>query len=136
MHGVNFGNWLLVEKWMSESLFVDLPANDEFGLSQIPQGKERLAEHRNSYIREDDFTWLKQHSIKIIRVPIGFWTIEKSEISHLDRAMSLASKYDIKVLIDFHGAPGSQNGLDHSGQTGEVRWFKSTKIYRKNPRIL
>ncbi len=26
------------------------------------------------------------------------------------------------VLIDLHGAPGSQNGNDHSGREGAIDW--------------
>lgn len=35
--------------------------------------------------------------------------------SRLLRAVSWASKYDLSVIIDIHGAPGSQNGYDNSG---------------------
>jgi hypothetical protein len=27
----------------------------------------------------------------------------------------MAKKFNLTVLIDLHGAPGSQNGIDHSG---------------------
>ena len=32
------------------------------------------------------------------------------------------------VLIDLHGAPGSQNGQDHSGKSGEILWPSSSNI--------
>jgi len=35
----------------------------------------------------------------------------------------MGKKYAINVLISLHGAPGSQNGLDHSGRIGEARWY-------------
>ena len=28
----------------------------------------------------------------------------------------------MKVIIDLHGAPGSQNGFDNSGQRGSANW--------------
>ena len=30
----------------------------------------------------------------------------------------------VQVLLDLHGAPGSQNGFDNSGKRGEIRWHK------------
>ena len=28
----------------------------------------------------------------------------------------------MRVMMDLHGAPGSQNGFDNSGRRGEVNW--------------
>ena len=55
-----------------------------------------------------------------VRIPFGWWMFGDSSsyvhnISHLDRGLDLAAKYGIKVLLDLHGAPGSQNGFDNSG---------------------
>ena len=40
----------------------------------------------------------------------------------LDNAIRWASNHGLKVLIDLHGAPGSQNGYDNSGHNGTVGW--------------
>ena len=37
--------------------------------------------------------------------------------------MSWCDQVGLKVLIDLHGAPGSQNGFDNSGKRGPVEWF-------------
>ena len=34
---------------------------------------------------------------------------------YIDKVLELSRKYKIKVLLDLHGAPGSQNGEIHSG---------------------
>ena len=39
----------------------------------------------------------------------------QGQLPYLDKAISWASKYGLKVIIDLHGAPGSQNGFDNSG---------------------
>ena len=36
--------------------------------------------------------------------------------------------FHYKVLLDLHGAPGSQNGQDHSGHTGDVNWLNNRTI--------
>lgn len=65
-----------------------------------------------------------------------FWSIPTANTSiapyisgswpRLLKAVSWASKYDISVIIDIHGAPGSQNGYDNSGQLmGTPQWQTS-----------
>jgi glucan 1,3-beta-glucosidase len=40
------------------------------------------------------------------------------------RAINWAAKYDLGILIDMHGAYGSQNGQSHSGvSTGQAQFF-------------
>lgn len=40
--------------------------------------------------------------------------------------LHLAAKYGLKVVLDIHGVEGSQNGLDNSGRSADVRWAAST----------
>ena len=48
---------------------------------------------------------------------------------YLDKAVKWAEKYGIKVLVDLHGAPGSQNGFDNSGQfTKNATWTRGDNI--------
>ena len=41
----------------------------------------------------------------------------------------MAAKYQLDVVICLHGAPGSQNGHDHSGRKGRAAWY-DTSEYR------
>ena len=71
---------------------------------------------------------MAEHGIDIVRIPIGYWLLRPDGaylegIKYLDWAFAMAKKYNILVLIDLHGAPGSQNGNDHSGKIGEAGWF-------------
>lgn len=43
-----------------------------------------------------------------------------SQYPYLIQAVQWARSLDLTVLIDLHGAPGSQNGYDHSGRIGPV----------------
>ena len=93
--GVNLGNWLVLEKWMSPGLFAGTTAEDEYYLpAQLsPKVYEaRIKTHRSEYITE------------------------------LDRAFAWAEKYGMKILIDLHTAPMSQNGFDNGGLSGVCRW--------------
>lgn len=40
----------------------------------------------------------------------------QGQLQYLDMAVGWAGEYGLKVIVDLHGAPGSQNGFDNSGQ--------------------
>ena len=44
----------------------------------------------------------------------------------MKRVFSWAEEIGLKILLDLHGAPGSQNGFDNSGRRGPVRWYNAT----------
>ena len=39
----------------------------------------------------------------------------QGQLPYLDKAVQWAGDYELKLIIDLHGAPGSQNGFDNSG---------------------
>jgi glucan 1,3-beta-glucosidase len=63
-------------------------------------------------------------------VPIGYWAYDiapgepwiAGQEEYLDRVIGWARTYNVKVLVDLHGAPGSQNGYDNSGQRGAANF--------------
>ncbi|HEY1085644.1 MAG TPA: cellulase family glycosylhydrolase [Candidatus Saccharimonadales bacterium] len=139
--GVNLGGWLLLEKWMTPKIFEGTDAIDEWTFMQTRGATKKLEAHRDTFITENDFIWLKTHGIDAVRIPVGYWVLEgdcvyKSALKHLDNAMKWAKKHKLKVLIDLHGAPGSQNGHHHSGQTGRSDWHKSRKYRNQTVDIL
>lgn len=134
LRGVNLGGWLILEKWMTPSLFAGTKAIDEYTLMQTPGAKEKIEQHRKTFITESDFVWLQQNGINAVRIPVGYWVFDGDgpytpAIKYLDWAVKMAAKYKLKVLIDLHGLKGSQNGKDHSGRVGKNEWHKR-KDYR------
>lgn len=134
MRGVNLGGWLVLERWMTPSLFEGTDAPDEYTFSQLPDAAEKIRHHHESFITEEDFRWLALHDITAVRIPLGHWLFGGEDpyvdsVDRLDWAMETAHKYGIKVLLCLHGAPGSQNGRDHSGYKGKAQWF-SHRVYR------
>jgi glucan 1,3-beta-glucosidase len=138
LRGVNLGGWLVLEKWMTPSLFTGLKAGDEFGLCEELGPKEAsdiLRIHRNNFITELDFKWIADRGLNAVRLPVGYWILGNSKpyvggIEYVDKALDWAEQYGIKVIIDLHGAPGSQNGKDHSGRIGAIGWHKEGNIDR------
>jgi glucan 1,3-beta-glucosidase len=131
--GVNLGGWLVVERWMTPSLFEGISADNEYELSQHEEGRRRLKNHHKTFLDESDWKWMAKHGIELVRLPVGYWTlhggdpyIEASE--QLDWAFAMAKKYGILILLDLHAAPGAQNDADHSGSGAPHKgdhWLKS-----------
>ncbi len=70
--GVNLGNWLVLEKWMSPGLFEGTIAEDEYYLPR-QLSKEvyeaRIRTHRSEYITERDFATIKSMGLNSVRIP-------------------------------------------------------------------
>lgn len=136
--GVNLGGWLVLEPWITPSLFKDTGAPDEFTFCDqaSPQRIKALQKHHQTWITRQDFQWLADHGFQAVRIPVGYWIFGDQppfvgSINYLDKAFGWAEEFGLKVLISFHGAPGSQNGMVHSGRQGEVGWLGGKKhIYQ------
>lgn len=135
--GVNLGGWLVLEKWMTPSLFSGLKATDEYRFCEElgRDAADILRIHRDNFITEKDFKWIADHGLNAVRIPVGYWIFGRERpyvggIEYLDQAMVWAGRYDLAVIIDLHGAPGSQNGHDHSGRTGTIGWKTEENIHK------
>ncbi|EST06233.1 Glycoside hydrolase, family 5 [Kalmanozyma brasiliensis GHG001] len=149
--GVNLGAWFVQEGWM-EPRFMSCALHSKqseydllrgFGTSQtgLTSARAYMEEHWDTWITEDDFAQLAKIGINTVRLPIGYWSAgpyfthhspferygEVYELSwrYVARAINWAAKYDIGVLVDLHGAYGSQNGQPHSGlDSGKIEWYE------------
>lgn len=130
--GVNLGNWLVLEKWMSPALFEGTTAEDEYYLPrQLSKDvyEARIKIHRAEYITERDFVTIKSMGMEAVRIPVPYFIFGDREpflgcIEELDKAFCWAEKYGLQVLIDLHTAPLSQNGFDNGGICGVCKWSK------------
>ena len=126
--GVNLGSWLVLEKWLVPSVFQRLKATDEYTFCQElgpTEAERRLRRHWDAWITDKDFAWLAAHGLNAVRLPLGYWVLGGEPpyvpaADVVDRAFAQAKAHGIGVLLDLHGAPGSQNGNDHSGRAGAL----------------
>jgi len=150
LRGVNLGGWLVLEKWMTPSLFNDTQATDETTLC-VGFGKRaeaHLHQHWSTFITESDFEWLAQRGINAVRIPIGFWLFGppypyhrsfgscptpfvKGGEAYLDCAFEWAARHQLYVLLDLHAAPGCQNGFDNGGLHGICEWWHDKKAWEE-----
>ncbi|MCJ1309371.1 exo-1,3-beta-glucanase [Agyrium rufum] len=136
VQGVNLGGWFVLEPWITPSIFDDSGSDsvvDEYTYCQF-LGKDecssRLTSHWKTWITQDDFTQIGNAHLNHVRIPIGYWAVApldgdpyvQGQLDILDLAIGWARDAGIKVLLDLHGAPGSQNGFDNSGRLGAVTW--------------
>ncbi len=77
------------------------------------------------FFTEEDFRIIKEDlGLNCIRLPFYYLNILNEDLSvkaeeeafgYLDWFISCAAQQELYVILDLHGAPGSQNGYEHSG---------------------
>ncbi|BEI80558.1 hypothetical protein CcaverHIS002_0110870 [Cutaneotrichosporon cavernicola] len=138
VRGVNIGGWLVLEPWITPSLFTGKPdwVKDEatyarYQLGQ-PQPYGEIGRHWDTWITYDDFAKIADSGLNTVRIPVGFWSLVplvEGEVfmvgafNHLKRAVGWAKSVGLQVMLDLHGAPGGQNTWDNSGQLGVIKWY-------------
>lgn len=133
IRGTNFGNWLVLEKWMAPELFDGTDAEDEVWLNRLSEPEvlaRQMKAHRDTYITEEDFKWVADHGMNLVRLPVPFFVFGDRPpylgcIEYVDKAMDWSEKYSLQLLIDLHTVPGSQNGYDNGGITGVCKWCQN-----------
>jgi len=83
--GVNAGGWMVLEPWITPSLFYrfldkdkDHTAMDSYTLCETLgpiEGNKLMRAHWSSFYTEDHIKDLSQKGIELIRLPIGDWTL-------------------------------------------------------------
>jgi len=88
------------------------------------------------FFTEEDFRIIKEDlQLNTIRLPFYYLNIlnedlslksEEEAFAYLDWFISCAAEQELYVILDLHGAPGSQSGYEHSGTaTREAGLWKS-----------
>lgn len=81
---------------------------------------------------EKDFAAIAGAGLNWIRLPIPFWAIQKYDNEpflegvawkYVLKAFEWARKYGIRINLDLHALPGSQNGYNHSGKRGSINFL-------------
>jgi glucan 1,3-beta-glucosidase len=136
--GVNLGGWLSLEPFITPSLFNgDSSLIDEWSLV-TKLGKNAAAtleKHYSTFITEGDFKAIADAGLDHVRIPFSYWAIKVYDSDpyvvgvswrYLLRGIEYARKYGIRVNLDLHAVPGSQNGWNHSGKEGQVDWISGS----------
>lgn len=130
-------------RWITPSIFAQFDASqgivDEYTLGEkLGQDKAKaiLKPHWDSFVGYEDFQRIADAGFNLVRIPVGFWAFDtfdtpyvQGAAPYLDAAIDWARGTGLKVLVDLHGAPGSQNGYDNSGQRKDVpQWTQGDTV--------
>lgn len=134
LRGTNAGGYLVQEFWMTPTEYsynnytvtceydIYKTLNARFGESKM---RELLDVYQDNYWTAKDFDNCQALGINCIRLP--FWYMNFVDFNgnyidgcfdRIDWFIEQAGQRGMYVILDFHGAPGSQNGSDHSGVDG------------------
>ncbi|MEI7997884.1 MAG: glycoside hydrolase family 5 protein [Candidatus Omnitrophota bacterium] len=140
LHGVNFGGWLMMEAYFTHAPNVAEQVFKKNFASLLGQkALERFEiEFRRSFITEEDFKTVAKWGMNVIRLPFNYRLIESKPykysskgVSYLDEAIRLAKKYNVRVILDLHAAPGAQNHDWHSDSLGQANLWKSASNQKR-----
>ena len=99
IYGVNIGGWLVLEPYITPSLFEAFRTNphnddgipvDEYHFCQklgYENAKERLYNHWSTFYKEEDFAKIASQGFNLVRIPIGYWAF--TTLSHDPYVLSL-----------------------------------------------
>ncbi|KAF3761513.1 family 5 glycoside hydrolase, partial [Cryphonectria parasitica EP155] len=139
--GVNLGGWLSIEPFIAPDLFDyddSLGIIDEYTLCTYLGAtacSSTLEKHYSSFVTESTFAEIADAGLDHVRIPYSYWAVQtydddpylfRTSWRYLLRAIEWARKYGLRVNLDLHALPGSQNGWNHSGRQGPIGWFNGT----------
>ncbi|KAL0575635.1 hypothetical protein V5O48_006339 [Marasmius crinis-equi] len=126
-------------------------AVDEYTLHQAMAadsangGLDQIEEHYKTFITEKDFADIAAAGLNYIRLPVPYWAVEthptepflpKVAWKYVLKAIQWARKYGIRINLDLHSVPGSQNDWNHSGRRGDVNFLRGPMGYANAQRTL
>lgn len=96
--------------------------------------------YRENWFSSSDFSFIKNElGMNMVRLPFYYRDIldyeddvftrksESEAFSYLDYFLSECKKNDLYCVLDLHGAPGSQNGYEHSGDMSSASLWNDEK---------
>jgi len=152
IRGVNLGGWMVLEPWITPSLFyqfldkgVGEVGMDHYSFCEVlgpKEGNKQLRRHWESWVTEDIVKELAASgAVNSLRVPVGDFMFEPygpyvgctdGALDYLDTLLDWARAYGLSVLLDVHTQRDSQNGFDNSGQSLGFQWTSGLSTYPRD----
>lgn len=140
IRGMNLGGWLSLEPFITPSFFSDNanpPIIDEYTLTSSlgSNASAFLEKHYATFANSATFTAIRQAGFDHVRISYSYWAVTTYpgdpyvpliSFRYLLRAIEYCRLNGLRVNLDLHGAPGSQNGWNHSGRQGPIGWLNGT----------
>eukprot|EP01031_Cornospumella_fuschlensis_P028767 gene28767-34730_t len=145
IRGVNLGGWFIPEVWMNRDFYEGTGlgwGGSLCGLTNMSRAlaDKRMAHQLAHWITEKDFEEISAIGFNSVRLPVGYWNVLRDpygmyapsslalSLQYIDFTFRMAAAHNLTVLLDMHGAPGSQNGIDHSGCSEPPTWMAPANL--------
>ena len=150
LRGVNAGGLFVTEHWMTGFQGGKTQKDDYKSLTKkfierfgADKTKALWAEYRANWWTEQDFKNCADMGMTVIRLPFTYMNVDFDAItdyanagknydfSALEEFVDKAWEYGLYTVLDLHGAYGSQNGQDHSGDiknAADVDFYSNTQM--------
>jgi len=145
IRGVNLGGWMVLEPWITPSLFYQFlnardneTALDMYTFCEVlgpDEANKQLRNHWKKWVTEDIIRQLAEsNAVNSLRLPVGdfqfipygpYHGCVDGGLEFVDQLLDWAQSYGLTVLIDVHTMKDSQNGFDNSGQAMGLTWTSS-----------
>jgi len=142
VRGVNLGGWMVLEPWITPSLFyqflgggINTTAFDMYTFCEVlgpEEANKQLRRHWERWVTEDLIAELAQSgAVNSLRLPVGDFLYQPygpypgcvdGALDFIDELLDWAYSHGVSVLIDIHTMKESQNGFDNSGQSMGFAW--------------
>ena len=159
LRGTNAGGWLVQEDWMNPTNASDQKTMmttlaNRFGTSKRD---ELVSTYENNYWTTQDFDNCAEMGMSVIRLPFTYMNLcddngnlKSNAFDRLDWFVQNCSQRGMYVILDMHGAFGSQNGMDHSREINDGKqlyynqsnkdktlnlWKKIAEHFKGNPAV-
>jgi len=137
LKGANLGNWLINEFWMmgqgsngiDDQCKLEATFDRRFG---YPERERLMKLFRDNWMTTEDWDRLAAFGVNLVRIPFIHTVVEdekkpgtlRADAWHyLDWAIEQAERRGIYVILDLHGAAGSQGWEHHSGCAGRNQYW-------------
>lgn len=119
IHGVNLSGWLVLEPWVTPSLFAGTGAFDEIELAASVEPSRyaaMVAKHRADFIGENDFLSIANRGYDAVRLQVPWFVFGEAGpmpgpsagcLNYVDLAFDWAEAAGVDILLDLALSPGS-----------------------------
>ena len=138
LNGINAGGLFVQEEWMCPVESKDTLTTYQTLISRFgyDAAMALIKAYQDAWWQEKDFDNVKDLGFNMIRLPFAYFNLEDENgatvnFDKLDWFIDNCDERDIYVILDLHGAYGSQNGKDHSGDTSGTNLFGNEENEQK-----
>ncbi len=142
LRGTNAGGLMVTEHWMTGFNYCTgddgVTCRDYKTLTKTlisrfgeEKTKELWQKYQSCWFSEQDFANCAEMGMTVLRLPFTYMNVDFGAITDyanagdydftaLDNFVETAAEYGMYTILDLHGAYGSQNGQDHSGEVVSI----------------